>query len=139
MAFTIKKNLVFIDNMQFMNSSLDVLVKNLSNNDFRFLSQEYSGDSLELLKQWTLLKSFLKINYLSFTMAFTINKNLFFIDNMQFMNYSLNVLVTSLSNNDFSFLSQEYSGDLLELVKQWTLLKRFLKINYLIGANFLVL
>ena len=55
------------------------------------------------------------------------------------MNYSLNVLVTSLSNNDFSFLSQEYSGDLLELVKQWTLLKRFLKINYLIGANFLVL
>ena len=44
MAFTIKKNLVFIDNMQFMNSSLDVLVKNLSNNDFRFLSQEYSGD-----------------------------------------------------------------------------------------------
>ena len=106
MAFTIKKNLVFIDNMQFMNSSLDVLVKNLSNNDFRFLSQEYSGDSLELLNQWTLLKSFLKINYLSFTMAFTINKNLFFIDNMQFMNYSLNVLVTSLSNNDFSFLSQ---------------------------------
>ena len=29
MAFTINKNLVFIDSMQFMNSSLDSLVKNL--------------------------------------------------------------------------------------------------------------
>ena len=28
MAFTINKNFVFIDSMQFMNSSLDVLVKN---------------------------------------------------------------------------------------------------------------
>ena len=30
MVFTINKNLVFIDSMQFMNSSLDELVKNLS-------------------------------------------------------------------------------------------------------------
>ena len=30
MAFTINKKLVFIDSMQFMNSSLDSLVKNLS-------------------------------------------------------------------------------------------------------------
>ena len=35
MAFTINKNLIFIDNMQFMNSTLDVLVKNLSDNDFK--------------------------------------------------------------------------------------------------------
>ena len=34
MAFTVNRNLVFIDSMQFMNSSLDALVKNLSNNDF---------------------------------------------------------------------------------------------------------
>ena len=33
MDFTINKNLVFIDNMQFMNSSLDAMVKNLSDND----------------------------------------------------------------------------------------------------------
>ena len=39
MAFTINKNLVFIDSMQFMNSSLDTLVKNLSYNDFRYISQ----------------------------------------------------------------------------------------------------
>ena len=33
MAFTINKYLVFIDSTQFMNSSLDALVKSLSNND----------------------------------------------------------------------------------------------------------
>ena len=30
MAFTINKNLAFIDRLQFMNSGLDLLVKNLS-------------------------------------------------------------------------------------------------------------
>ena len=34
-----------------MNSSLDALVKNLSDNDFKYLSQEFSGDFLELVKQ----------------------------------------------------------------------------------------
>ena len=36
MDFTINKNLVFIDSMQFMNSSLDSLVKNLSDNGFKY-------------------------------------------------------------------------------------------------------
>ena len=51
MAFTITKNLVFIDNMQFMNSSLDSLVKNLSDNDFKYLYEEFSGELLELVKE----------------------------------------------------------------------------------------
>ena len=34
MVFFLNKNLVFIDSMQFMNSSLDKLVKNLSDEDF---------------------------------------------------------------------------------------------------------
>ena len=34
MAFTINRNLVFIDSMDFMNSSLDSLVGNLMNEDF---------------------------------------------------------------------------------------------------------
>ena len=51
MGFTIKKNLVFIDSMQFMNVSIDVFVKNLSDNDFKYLSQEFGGDLLELVKQ----------------------------------------------------------------------------------------
>ena len=37
MAFTINTNLIFIGSMQFMNSSLDLLVKNLSDNDFIYL------------------------------------------------------------------------------------------------------
>ena len=44
MAFTIGRNLVFIDSMQFM-------VKNLSDNDFKYLSEEFSGDLLKLVKQ----------------------------------------------------------------------------------------
>ena len=37
--------------MQFMNSSLDALVKNLSDNDFKFLSQVFRGGFLKLVKQ----------------------------------------------------------------------------------------
>ena len=51
MAFTINKNLVFIDSMQFMNSSLDRSVKNLSDKDFKYLSEEFSGEQLKLVKE----------------------------------------------------------------------------------------
>ena len=51
MVFTISNNLIFIDSIQLMNSSLDVLVKNVSEMDFKYLSQEFSGDLLELVKQ----------------------------------------------------------------------------------------
>ena len=37
--------------MQFMNSSLDKLVKNLSDKDFKYLIEEFGSESLELLKQ----------------------------------------------------------------------------------------
>ena len=36
MAFTINEKLYFIDIMQFINSSLDILVKNFSENDFKY-------------------------------------------------------------------------------------------------------
>ena len=51
MAFILNKNLVFIDSMQFMNSSLEKLVKNLSDNDFKYLTEEFGSKNLELLKQ----------------------------------------------------------------------------------------
>ena len=51
MAFTINSNLVFIENMQFRNSSLIKFVKNRSDNEFKYLSQEFSGDFLQLVKQ----------------------------------------------------------------------------------------
>ena len=35
MAFTLNKNIAFVDSMLFMNSSLDKLVKNLGDKDFK--------------------------------------------------------------------------------------------------------
>ena len=51
MDFTINNNLVFIDSMQFLDSSLDALVKNLSEMDFKYLLQELGGNLFELVKQ----------------------------------------------------------------------------------------
>ena len=48
MAFFKNKTLVFIDSMQFMNSSLDKLVKNLSDDDFKYLTEEFGTKNLEL-------------------------------------------------------------------------------------------
>ena len=42
---------MFIDNMQFMNSSLDKLVKNLPDEAFKYLVEEFGSENLELLKQ----------------------------------------------------------------------------------------
>ena len=42
---------MLIDSMQFMNSSLDKLVKNLSDEDFKYLVEEFGSENLELLKQ----------------------------------------------------------------------------------------
>ena len=51
MAFTLNKNLVFVDSMLFMNSSLHKLVKNLGHSDFKYLSEEFSGEQLKLVKE----------------------------------------------------------------------------------------
>ena len=42
---------MFIDNMQFVNSSLHKLVKNLPDEDFKYLVEEFGSKNLELLKQ----------------------------------------------------------------------------------------
>ena len=42
---------MFIDRIQFMNSSLYKLVKNLSDEDFKYLIEEFGSENLELLKQ----------------------------------------------------------------------------------------
>ena len=51
MGFTLNKNVVFIDSMLFTNSSLDKLVKNLSDKNFKYLSEEYSNEQLKLAKE----------------------------------------------------------------------------------------
>ena len=70
MAFVLNKNLDFIESMQFMNSSLEKLIKNLSDNDFKYLTKEFGSKNLELLKQkdailmstWAVLKDSEKKN-----------------------------------------------------------------------------
>ena len=50
MTFTINKNLVFIDSKQFMDSSLEKLVKNVLDDGFEHLTQEFGPENLKLLK-----------------------------------------------------------------------------------------
>ena len=51
MAFAINNNLVFIGSMQFTNSSLDALIQNLSDNDFKYLSRQFKSDLFKLVRQ----------------------------------------------------------------------------------------
>ena len=61
MSFNINNILNFIDSFQFLLSSLDSLVKNLGNNDFKYLSQEFDNSVLDLVKQ----KGFYPYEYMS--------------------------------------------------------------------------
>ena len=49
--FFLNKNLVFIDSMQLMNSGLYKLVKNLFDDDFKYLTGEFGSKNLKLLKE----------------------------------------------------------------------------------------
>ena len=51
MALLLNKNVFFIDSTQFMNFSLDKLVKNLSDEDFKYLVKEFGSENLKILKQ----------------------------------------------------------------------------------------
>ena len=51
MSFILNNNIAFIDSMLFTNSSIDKLAKNLSNEDFKYLSEEFSGEKLEWVKK----------------------------------------------------------------------------------------
>ena len=47
MAFTINRNFSFDDSKQLINSSVDSLVKNLMDEYFKYLSEEYNGEFLK--------------------------------------------------------------------------------------------
>ena len=49
MSFSLDKNIVFIDCMLFLNSSLDKLVNNL--NEFKYLNKDFKGNKLEFIKK----------------------------------------------------------------------------------------
>ena len=64
--FFVNKDLVFIGSTQFMNFILEKLVKNLLNDDFKYLTEEIGSKNLELLKQkdaypYEYMDSFLQI------------------------------------------------------------------------------
>ena len=49
--FTVNNKLSFIDSFQFLSSSLDSLFINLNKDGFRYLSQEFDNNVLDLVKQ----------------------------------------------------------------------------------------
>ena len=52
MSFIVNRDLVFIDSMKFMNSSLNSLIKNLRDDDLKYLSIEFwDALQLKLVKQ----------------------------------------------------------------------------------------
>ena len=61
LSFNINNKLIFIDNFQFLSSSLDSLVENLSKDDPKYLIQEFDENVLDLVKQ----KGFYPYEYMS--------------------------------------------------------------------------
>ena len=51
MSFTINNKLIFIDSFQFVSSSLDSLVKNLIQDDLKYLIQEFDNNVLDLINK----------------------------------------------------------------------------------------
>ena len=68
MSFTLWKHLRFIDSFQFMSSSLDKLVENLSDKAFKYTKQEFNVEEFTLMRKrvfilmtsWTALKRLIK-------------------------------------------------------------------------------
>ena len=50
-SFSINNKVSFIDSFQFLSSSLDSLTKNLDKDYFKYLSQEFYNNALDLVKQ----------------------------------------------------------------------------------------
>ena len=61
MRFNINNKLSFIDNVQLLSSSLNSWLKNLSKDDFKYFSQEFENNVLDLVKQ----KGFYPFEYMS--------------------------------------------------------------------------
>ena len=51
MRFSINYTLSLVDSFQFLSSSLNILVKKLCKNDFKYLSQDFVNNVLDLVKQ----------------------------------------------------------------------------------------
>ena len=100
MAFIINRNLVFIESMQFMNSSLDSLVRNLVDEDFKYLFKEFKefkDKDLKLLKEKGVYPYEYMNNFKKFNETELPSKNKFF---------------SSLKNEDISEKDYEKAKDI---------------------------
>lgn len=61
LSLNFNNKLVFIDSFEFLSPSLETLVKNLSENAFKLLSQEFDNKILDLVKR----KGFYPYEYMS--------------------------------------------------------------------------
>ena len=61
MSFTINNKLRFIDSVQFLSSSLDSLVRYSCKDDFKYLSQKFNNNVLDLVKQKGIYEWFWKV------------------------------------------------------------------------------
>ena len=50
-SFIINNKLIFIDSIQFLSSSFDNLIENLSEDDFKYLTQEFDNNVLDIVKE----------------------------------------------------------------------------------------
>ena len=51
MSFSVNNKLNFLDSFQLLSYSLDNVVTNLGKDDFKFLSQDFNNNVLDLVKQ----------------------------------------------------------------------------------------
>ena len=51
MSFVINKNIIFLDSLQFLKSTLDNLAANLEDSDHKYLLSEFSQHKLEILQR----------------------------------------------------------------------------------------
>ena len=66
MCFSINNKLSFINSFQFISSSLDSLIKKLSKDHFKYMSQKFANNVLDVVKQ----KSFYPYDYISYLEKF---------------------------------------------------------------------
>ena len=71
------------------------------------------------------LKIIIMLNGLEKYMSFSVKNKISFIDNFQFLSFSLDSLVKNLGKDDLKYLGQKFGNNVLDLVRQ----KRFMVLN----------
>ena len=92
-----------------LNHKISIVLHNLNNYDSHLIMQELSKFDFKIN---------VILNGLEKCMSFNINNELIFIDSFHFLSSSLDSSVKNFSKNGFKYLSQEFNGNVSDLVKQ---------------------